>query len=815
MGSLIPGYNYDIFISYRQKDNKGDRWVSEFVDALRTELESTFKEDISVYFDINPHDGLLEIHDVDASLKEKLKCLVFISIISRTYCDPKSFAWEHEFKAFVEQVSQEKFGLKVKLPNGNVATRILPIQIHDLHPEDKAILEKELGGVLRAIEFIYKEPGVNKPLTAKDNEDKNTNKTNYSIQINKVANVIDEIIHCLKGKEPNVPERKASADRTDFVKASEESKIPPEVTANKSKKWLITLLSLVLFIVGAFAIYEIIEKNKQVNDIAKLEKSIAVLPFINDSPDQDNGYFINGIMDEILNNLQKIKDFRVLSRTSTEQYRSSNLLTIPKIAKELDVNYIVEGSGQKYGNKFVLRVQLIAAKNEKHLWGESFEREIKETSDIIGLQSQIAQTIAEKLKTSITPEEKQLIEKTPTTNLTAYDFYQRGEDELRKYSTDNSNNQALKRAEEMFNKALEYDSSFSLAYLGLASFYMNKYYYKSYFSENFLDSVLILADIALSYDDHLADGYYNRAVYYILNGNTEQALKEYKNALKYNPNYWQAYWGIGQYVYLMDMKNADYVKALENFEKALNINHGMERPMILRTLGRAYCYYAGFPEWAKYYYQEAFKLDNDTILYFSVLGGLEIQYGYFEEGIEKVLKAYAIDSNNIYVIGILGIQYFYNRQYKESLSYFNKYTERLRSLDRLLTYRFLHIGYAYWQNGNKKEAEYWFDKQKSFSQKAIKLGRMVVNDPWNGAYPSLASLYAFKGEIEKAYEILRLVDHNSVLPLALVDDLKKFNPYYDSIRNEPEFQKIVREVETKYQAEHERVRKWLEEQGKL
>src|ERR1035437_7375865 len=95
MASLLPGYEYDIFISYRQKDNKGDRWVNEFVEALKTELESTFKEEISVYFDINPHDGLLETHDVNASLEEKLKCLIFIPIISRTYCDPKSFVQDY------------------------------------------------------------------------------------------------------------------------------------------------------------------------------------------------------------------------------------------------------------------------------------------------------------------------------------------------------------------------------------------------------------------------------------------------------------------------------------------------------------------------------------------------------------------------------------------------------------------------------------------------------------------------------------------------------------------------------------------------
>ena len=170
MPGIIEGYNYDIFISYRQKDNKYDGWVTEFVDNLKKELEATFKEEISVYFDINPHDGLLETDDVDESLKDKLKCLVFIPIISRTYCDPKSFAWEHEFKAFVEMASNDKFGLKARLPNGNVTSRVIAIRIHDLSPEDKALVEKLLDGHLRAIEFIYKEPGVNRPLKPEDEE---------------------------------------------------------------------------------------------------------------------------------------------------------------------------------------------------------------------------------------------------------------------------------------------------------------------------------------------------------------------------------------------------------------------------------------------------------------------------------------------------------------------------------------------------------------------------------------------------------------------------------------------------------------------
>jgi hypothetical protein len=194
MASLVQGYHYDVFISYRQKDNKGDRWVSEFVEALKNELESTFKDEVSVYFDNNPHNGLLETHEVDESLKDKLKCLVFIPVISRTYCDPKSFAWEHEFKAFVELASKDQFGLKVKLPGGNVASRVLPVRIHELDNTDSKEIQSVLGGMLRGIEFIYREPGVNKPLTKDDEDKKNLSNTKYRIQINKVANAIKEII---------------------------------------------------------------------------------------------------------------------------------------------------------------------------------------------------------------------------------------------------------------------------------------------------------------------------------------------------------------------------------------------------------------------------------------------------------------------------------------------------------------------------------------------------------------------------------------------------------------------------------------------
>src|SRR5664279_1666254 len=229
MASIIPSYEYDIFISYRQKDNKYDGWVTEFVNNLRKELEATFKEDLSIYTDENPQDGLLETHNVNKSLEGKLKCLVFIPIISQTYCDTKSFAWTHEFCAFNKLAKEDQFGRDIKISNGNVASRILPVKIHDLDPEDKRLLENELGGVLRAVEFIYKEAGVNRPLKPSDNKNDNQNKTDYRNQVNKVANAVKEIIGSLKkpagSNSAEVPKYLRESIKGRFKKPSSRLKI--------------------------------------------------------------------------------------------------------------------------------------------------------------------------------------------------------------------------------------------------------------------------------------------------------------------------------------------------------------------------------------------------------------------------------------------------------------------------------------------------------------------------------------------------------------------------------------------------------------
>ena len=200
--------------------------------------------------------------------------------------------------------------------------------------------------------------------------------------------------------------------------------------------------------------------------VTEYEKSIAVLPFINDSPDQENTYFINGVMEEILNNLQKIKDLRVISRTSVEQYRGQSK-PISEIAEELGVNYIVEGSGQKYGNALRLRAQLIMAAKEFHLWGESFQNEINNVKDIFNIQIKIAKSIAEELRAVISPEEKRLIEKIPVADIEVYDEYLKARSYLQ-----NTTKESLINALEFLNSSVEKNPDWAPLYAGLAEIWM-------------------------------------------------------------------------------------------------------------------------------------------------------------------------------------------------------------------------------------------------------------------------------------------------------------------------------------------------------
>ncbi|HBE41802.1 MAG TPA: hypothetical protein DDW27_11475 [Bacteroidales bacterium] len=787
MSSIIEGYNYDIFISYRQKDNKGDKWVSKFVEALKTELEATFKEDVSLYFDENPHDRLQETYDVDKSLEGKLKCLIFIPILSQTYCDPNSYAWQHEFLAFLQSVKNDRFGKDVKLRSGNVSSRILPIRIHDLEPEDVKLYEKETGSVLRAMDFVFKtSAGVNRPLKAnEDHPQDNLNKTFYADQINKVAHAIKEIVTSIEHHE----EKPEEILREVFKPVS----VPKK--SNKTKIIAVSIIGLVLIMLGTFFIPTLFKSGEPV------KKSIAVLPFKLLSDEPDKQYLADGMMDAITLHLSKIKDLRVMSRTSVEQYRERTKTT-RSIGQELDVEYLLEGSFQKFGDNVKLIVQLIKARDESHKWANEYNRNWK---DIFSVQSEVAQTIAGELNAVISPEEKQNIEKTPTTSLTAYNLFERGREEQWKY-WDNRDRETLEKAEDFFIEALEYDPEYALAYAGLAWVYTNKHFWNEFFSENFMDSVLILANKALSYDKQLSEAYLLRGSYYLNKGSNDKAILEYEKALTFNPNSWEACNRLGWFHF--GYENTDFVKGLEYLHKAVSLNQGKELPRLLRQLGEVYGWRAGFPEKAKHSLQEAFKLDGDTIAYLLGLSEGERALRNYEKSIELLNKCYAIDSNRVETLAWLAYDYYMLDRSSESIKYVRKFQDNLKVLNWVYYSAMKRIGYVYRQNGFREEANHWFDEQRKISEESLKLGRLYSID----ANYDLAAVYSFMGEKEKAFENLRKVTKIPVCPLWLLSAIKD-EPLFNTLRKESEFQKIVNELETKYQDEHERVNKWMQDQG--
>jgi len=381
MAGLIQEYEYDVFISYRQNDNKYDGWVTAFVHNLILELEATIKEKVSVYFDINPQDGLLETHSVDKSLEDKLKCLIFIPIISKTYCDKKSYAWQHEFCAFNKLAREDKFGRDIKLSRGNFASRILPVKIHELDPEDILLLENELGGSLRSIDFIYKSAGVNRPLRA--NEDHpygNINNTYYRDQINKVANAISEILSVLKYKLALKAEEETETIAEPLIDYSQDrTKVIPKRRSflTDSRLWmvgfgLIALLAIILRLMYP-AIFE--KASRKGQRLTGERISIVVMPFHNLSNDTSLNYLKLGGQEGIVTHLSfypeefNVRSFELLRsylKSENISYTSSiTAFTGSSISKKLDADVFLLGDINKNGGKIRVNAQLIDSKKDE------------------------------------------------------------------------------------------------------------------------------------------------------------------------------------------------------------------------------------------------------------------------------------------------------------------------------------------------------------------------------------------------------------------------------------------------------------------
>ena len=237
-------------------------------------------------------------------------------------------------------------------------------------------------------------------------------------------------------------------------------------------RWAAVAIGLLVVAALAAAVLSFLRKGPARSLATAVEKSIAVLPFENLSSDKENAYFTDGVQDEILTDLAKIADLKVISRTSVMQYKSGAPRNLREIGQQLGVAHVVEGSVQRAANKVRVNAQLIDARNDAHLWAQTYDRDL---ADVFAIQSEIAKAIADQLQAKLSPNEKKAIEQPPTTDLAAFDLYSRAKSLLLTAGFSATGEPDLRKAIELLDEAVKRDPSFFDAYCQLA--YAHEYLY--------------------------------------------------------------------------------------------------------------------------------------------------------------------------------------------------------------------------------------------------------------------------------------------------------------------------------------------------
>ena len=308
------------------------------------------------------------------------------------------------------------------------------------------------------------------------------------------------------------------------------------------------------------------------------DKSIAVLPFTNMSAEPNSDYFCDGMMEDILTNLAKIKDLKVISRTSSMQYKGTNK-SIPEIAKELGVSYVVEGSVRRQGNQVRITAQLIRAGADSHLWAEQYNKTL---DDVFKIQSEVSLAIADQLHLNISGNERQLIETAMTDNKQAYDFYLQGNYEAGFYSADRKY-----AAVKLYEQAIELDTQFVQAYVKLAHTYRNIYWVRINQSSETISKAKEYLAIATQINPNLPEVQLEQALQYY---HFERAYDKAEPILEQirieQPNLASVYGGLAA----IQRRTNRWEMALENVKKELelnpniNANRGSQIFWILRFL---------------------------------------------------------------------------------------------------------------------------------------------------------------------------------------------------------------------------------------
>ncbi len=389
------------------------------------------------------------------------------------------------------------------------------------------------------------------------------------------------------------------------------------------------------------------------------KKSIAVLPFQNRSANEENAaFFSDGVHDELLTNLSRIKSLKVISRTSVMNYRD-NTKNLRQVGEELGVANILEGGVQRAGDRVRINVQLIDAKTDEHLWADIYDRQLTATN-IFQIQSEIAAAIADALQASLLPIEQKRLESIPTENLAALEAYFLGKQALAKRT-----GVALVEAINYFKKAIELDPGFGLAYVGHADSYILQVDNGNLTPKKALELAVPLIDKALELDDQTSEAYATLAL-------SATYLKDY------------------------DTANAAFQRALEIDPNYVSTHHWYSN--LLRDYGH---YDAGMKE-----IEDAIRLDPLSAVLQVNLGTVLFELGRHEEALAQFRKTIEMDVDfplPYWCIG--GIYWTYSGRLDEALIWFKEALERNPGHARITAF----IGLVYLDLGAEAEAEHWIN----------------------------------------------------------------------------------------------------------
>ena len=422
---------------------------------------------------------------------------------------------------------------------------------------------------------------------------------------------------------------------------------------------VLVVVGFALAIVLAWALEvtpEGIKKTKPATAAKSTEEptgsSIAVLPFVDMSPDKDQDYFCEGMAEEIINALTKIHGVHVASRTASFQFKNETI-DIKHIGERLNVNTVLEGSVRKAGDQLRVMAQLIKVEDGYHIWSEGYDRDLR---DVFAIQKEIAQNIVEAFQLSLSPTEEKAIEIQPTTNVEAYDYYLRG----RKYFYQHSK-QGMKYAREMFSHAIELDSGFALAHAGLADCFSFIYMYADSTVSNRLQAETA-SRLALDLDPNLAQAHASSGLALSLSKRYEEAEQAFESAIRLDSKLFEAH-----YFYARDsLAQGKLEKAAGLFESAGEVRpEDYQSPALLAQVYTG----LGRKEDALKSKWKALDLienhlhrnpDDVRALYLGAAGLIEL--GKKEKGLDWAKRALAMDPDDSMILYNVACVYAHARE---------------------------------------------------------------------------------------------------------------------------------------------------------